>query len=70
MLFFSAESLLNAGATKLGSAPIWDAENSKISDECGTTFKMPGPYCNLEAQECKASAFVMNEKVLITLFLI
>jgi hypothetical protein len=69
-VIISAESLLNAGATKLGSAPIWDAENSKISDECGTTFKMPGPYCNLEAQECKASAFVMNEKVLITLFLI
>lgn len=58
----TSESLLSAGATKLGSAPIWDAENSKISDECGTTYKMPGPYCNLEAQECKASAFVMNEK--------
>ena len=62
-IFFIAESLLSANAIKLGSAPIWDAENSKISDECASTYKMPDPYCNLEAQECKASAFMMNEKV-------
>ena len=64
-IFFIAESLLSANATKLGTAPIWDAENSKISDECASTYKMPDPYCNLEAQECEASAFMMNEKVKI-----